>query len=133
MRVRRILVIEDNEIIATVIKYTLLHLGEQIEVQMADSAEEGQDLFLKKGPFDLMIVGNLLPGKNGIELMRELEPVLGATLWILISGSSSLELEQEVKSLGGYNYLVEPFTLAELKNNVWEALAASEVEFSVLN
>jgi two-component system chemotaxis response regulator CheY len=127
MRKRRILVIEDNEIIAIVIKQTLIHMGGQLDVRLADSAEEGLQLFLKNGPFDLMIVGYHLPGKTGIELIRELKPVLGATLWILISGSSSKELEEEVMSLGGYNYLEEPFTLAELKNIVWEALAMVDV------
>lgn len=117
----RILVIEDNSVIALVIKYSMMHLDSNIEVVVAGSAEQGEKLF-KEGSWNMLIVGYQLPGKDGLSMVRDLVPILGSTRWIMISGSTSDELRLEVKRLGGYNYLVEPFSLTELKNAVWAAL-----------
>ena len=117
----RILVIEDNSVIALVIKYSMMHLDSNIEVMVAGSAEQGEKLF-KEGSWNMLIVGYQLPGKDGLNMVRDLKPILGSTRWIMISGSTSDELRLEVKRLGGYNYLVEPFSLAELKIAVWGAL-----------
>jgi DNA-binding response OmpR family regulator len=117
----RILVIEDNSVIALVIKYSMMHLDSNIEVVVAGSAEQGEKLF-KEGSWNMLIVGYQLPGKDGLSMVRDLVPILGSTRWIMISGSTSDELRLEVKRLGGYNYLVEPFSLTELKNAVWGAL-----------
>ncbi len=131
MKKKRILVVEDNQVIAMVLNYSLSHMSEQVEVVMSASAEEAERLFFTKEPYNLLIVGYHLPGKSGIDLIRKLKPSLGATLWIMISGTNSLELEQEIKQLGGYNYLVEPFSLADLRKVVWEALNLAQAEVSV--
>jgi DNA-binding response OmpR family regulator len=104
-----------------VIKYSMMHLASNIEVMITNSAEEGETLFLGSH-WDLMILGYQLPGMDGLDMVRDLLPVMGTTKWILISGSNSNDLRLEVARLGGYNYLVEPFSLIDLRKVVWEAL-----------
>ena len=121
MENKHILIIEDNPVIAMVIKQGIKSLCGQVEVGMSTSAEEGETIFLGS-EWDLIILGYQLPGMDGLELIRELNPVMGATQWIMISGSNSSELKSEVMGLGGYNYLVEPFSLEDLKKVVGQAL-----------
>ena len=118
---KRVLVIEDNPVIALVIKHSIMSLNGQVEVGVSASAEEGETLFLSS-QWDLIILGYQLPGMDGLELIRELNPVMGATQWIMISGSNSNEIKYEVMHLGGYNYLAEPFSLDDLKKIVEQAL-----------
>jgi len=124
---KRVLIIEDNPVIAMVIKQSIKCLCGQVEVGMSTSAEEGETLFLGS-EWDLIILGYQLPGMDGLELIRELNPVLGTTQWIMISGSGSSELKSEVMRMGGYNYLVEPFSLEDLKKVVGQALQLQDKE-----
>jgi two-component system, NtrC family, response regulator AtoC len=118
---KRVLIIEDNQVIAMVIKHCIMSMSAQIEIGMSTSAEEGETLFLGS-QWDLIILGYQLPEKDGLELIREINPVMGASKWIMISGSNSSELRAEVNRLGGYNYLVEPFSLEDLKKVVGQVL-----------
>ena len=127
MEKKHVLVIEDNPVIAMVIKHSIKNLCEQVEVGMSTSAEEGETLFLG-GEWDLIILGYQLPGMDGLELIRELTPVMGTTKWIMISGSNSNDLKSEVMRLGGYNYLVEPFSLEDLKKVVGQALCQQDTD-----
>jgi response regulator of citrate/malate metabolism len=125
MENKRVLIIEDNPVIAMVIKHCIMNICTYIEVGMSTSGEEGETLFLGS-QWDLIILGYQLPDMNGLELVRELNPVMGATKWIMISGSNSSDLKSEVLRLGGYNYLVEPFSLEDLKKEVRQALQLQE-------
>jgi len=118
---KRVLIIEDNPVIGMVIKHCIMNMYAQAEIGMSTSAEEGETLFLGS-QWDLIILGYQLPEMDGLELIHEINPVIGATKWIMISGSNSSELRSEVMRLGGYNYLVEPFSLEDLKKVVGQAL-----------
>lgn len=76
----RILIIEDEESIARFIELELIHEGYQVE--KAFNGREGLDKF-QSHPFDLVILDIMLPGLNGIEVLRRIRQVSGIPVWVL--------------------------------------------------
>ena len=64
-----ILVVEDEEALALGIRDALLHVGYEVEV-----AHDGAAALeaVKNGRFDLVVLDIMLPGKSGLEVLREL-------------------------------------------------------------
>jgi two-component system phosphate regulon response regulator PhoB len=65
----RILIIEDEEPLALLLRYNLEAEGYEVETVMR--GDEG-DLRLKEQPPDLAVIDWMLPGLSGIELIRRL-------------------------------------------------------------
>lgn len=106
---RRILIVEDEEAIANLIRTVLQGAGYQCTwvpdgIQAAD--------LLESAPFDLALLDIMLPGADGYELLeycRTLEvPVIFLT--------AKSEVEDRVRGLraGAEDYLPKPFALPEL-------------------
>jgi CheY-like chemotaxis protein len=67
---RRILLIEDDRNVRTIIAMLLRNLGHHVEV--AEDVEKGVELFTKVGNFDLVITDIRMPKKDGNEVARHI-------------------------------------------------------------
>lgn len=107
----RILLIEDDPLIGDAIRTRLTRSGMTV-----DWLEDGADLdgITGMGVFDLMILDLGLPGRDGLEILRE-RRAGGDDLPILIL-SARYELDSRVRGLdlGADDYLVKPFAMEEL-------------------
>ncbi|HMW18867.1 MAG TPA: response regulator [Accumulibacter sp.] len=107
----RILVIEDDELVASGLKQGLSQAG--FTVDLADSAEAAADS-LRDGAFDLAVVDIGLPQADGLTLIRHLR-AQGNTLPVLVlTARGSLEEMVCGLDVGADDYLAKPFQLAEL-------------------
>jgi two-component system sensor histidine kinase and response regulator WspE len=79
----RVLVVEDDETIRVVLRYTLTRMG--ICVETATGGEEGW-LRLREEPFDLLITDHEMPDLQGLDLIRRLRAAASTLPVILISG-----------------------------------------------
>jgi len=107
----RILVAEDDEALATALRFSLGQAG-----YAADRVAHGlaADDLLKDGVFDLLILDLGLPRLDGLEVLRRLRK-RGATLPVLIlSARERPEEKVEALDLGADDYLAKPFSQAEL-------------------
>lgn len=107
----RILVIEDDEILCETVATVLRE--EQYLVEEANSGDEG--LFkASQGIYDLIIVDIMLPGINGIDIVRQLreQGIFVAVLFLTARDS----IADRVKGLesGADDYLTKPFAFPEL-------------------
>ena len=107
---RRVLVVEDENDLARVVKRHVESLGYQ--VQVAASGEEA--LVLAREAFDLVLLDVMLPGIDGMEVCRRLRslnrymPVL-----MLTARSSDIDKVMGLES-GADDYLTKPFSVQEL-------------------
>ncbi len=114
----KILLIEDDTQTAQYISKGLKESG--AIVQRATDGKEG--LFIAtEGDYDVMIIDRMLPGLDGLTIIRTLRASENLTPVLILSALA--EVDERVKGLkaGADDYLVKPFAFSELLARV-EAL-----------
>jgi len=114
----RILIIEDDKEVASFVKKGLEQAG--FVVDIADSGKDG--LFLATTEqYDVLIVDRMLPAVDGLTIIRTIR-ASGLQVPVLILSALD-EVAERVDGLkaGGDDYLVKPFSFAELQARI-EAL-----------
>jgi two-component system OmpR family response regulator len=105
------LVIEDDKDVASFIRNGLAQAGCNV-----DHAANGKDgLFLATTEaYDALVVDRMLPGVDGLTLIRTLRASKNTTPVLILSALG--EVDDRVKGLkaGGDDYLVKPFAFSEL-------------------
>ena len=116
---RRVLVVEDDQETAGQMADCLVESGYAVDV-----ASSGPEAFERgrTGDYAVMTVDRMLPGLDGLEVVRQLRSSGVATPALIISALG--EVDDRVRGLraGGDDYLVKPFALAEMLARV-DALA----------
>jgi DNA-binding response OmpR family regulator len=119
----RILLIEDFELIRSLLRDTLESVGHT--VIEARNGAEGLDLF-RQGGADLVITDIVMPDKDGIDVVRALREQVPPVNIIAISGAGDnaedyLDLAHR---MGAVKVLLKPFTPAALIAAIDELLPA---------
>ncbi|MBM3562565.1 MAG: phosphate regulon transcriptional regulatory protein PhoB [Alphaproteobacteria bacterium] len=126
-RAPRILVVEDETSLATLLVYNLEAEGYQVEhVDNGDEAE----LRLAESPPDLVILDWMLPGVSGLEICRRLRARDSARDMPVIMLTARGEEGERVRglSVGADDYVVKPFSTPELMARVRALLRRARPE-----
>jgi DNA-binding response OmpR family regulator len=107
-----ILIIEDDERVASVIKRGLTEAGH--EVSVAYDGHMGQKLAMQNH-HDVIIMDIILPGINGLELCRLIKLSLPQTPIIMLTALGTTDDKVEGFDAGADDYLVKPFDFRELE------------------
>ncbi len=107
----RILIIEDDEKTAHAIESGLATGG--FSVATAHTGEEGFFL-LNSEAFDLVVLDWMLPGRDGIEILKTLRARGAKTPVLLLTARDGVEDRVLGLESGADDYLVKPFAFAEL-------------------
>ncbi|MDQ3265174.1 MAG: hybrid histidine protein kinase/response regulator SinK [Myxococcota bacterium] len=119
---RRLLVVDDEEIIRMVFRDLM---GKECEITEAATAEEALE-HLRHSSFDLVVTDKNLPGLSGLELAQEARRMNPASKVILMTGYPSVVTAQQATELGVMDYLLKPFDeIREVREKLRHALAAS--------
>jgi two-component system phosphate regulon response regulator PhoB len=123
----RILIVEDEEALALLLRYNLEAAGYHVEtVGRGDEAE----VRLRESNPDLLILDWMLPGISGIELCRQLRarPQTRALPIIILTARG--EESERVRGLatGADDYVVKPFSVPELLARVSALLRRASPE-----
>jgi DNA-binding NtrC family response regulator len=114
-----VLIIDDSESIRNLLSDFLG--GNGFEVAVAKDGEAGIDL-LKRQKFDLYFVDLVMPGKGGVEVLREVKNLSIDVPSIVITGNGSIETAVNAMRLGAFDYIQKPFNLEELQITANRAL-----------
>jgi LmbE family N-acetylglucosaminyl deacetylase/ActR/RegA family two-component response regulator len=101
----RILLVEDDEIGATLMLQVLGRLG---HVRWVKSAEEAS-VAMVDGDWDLVISDIELPGADGLELVREVKRRIPHLATLILSSHSSFDHAVAALRAGADDYLTKPF------------------------
>jgi DNA-binding NtrC family response regulator len=91
------------------------------QVMVAASAEEAEDL-MRRHRFDLVILDITLPGKSGLELLRDLREQGNASEVVLITAFADLDTAIEALRAGAGDFLLKPFRVTQVLNAVRQGL-----------
>ena len=107
----KVLIIEDEKKIASFICKGLEAAGFVVEV--SHQGDEGFTLATAR-PYDAVVLDIMLPGKDGLSILRSLRDRKMALPVILLTARSELNERLEGLNLGADDYLTKPFFIEEL-------------------
>jgi two-component system OmpR family response regulator len=107
----RILLVEDDQKIAAFILKGLKAAG--YAVDHAADGPRGLDLASAE-PYDVAVVDRMLPGKDGLAIVRELRAAGNNLPVLILSAKGTVENRVEGLQAGGDDYLTKPFAFSEL-------------------
>lgn len=107
----KILIVEDDEKIATFVTQSLSEEG--FEVEHASDGEMAQNLLDVKS-YHLIVLDLMLPKIDGLTVLKNFREKGGKTPVIILSAKHTVDDRIEGLRLGGDDYLVKPFSIVEL-------------------
>jgi DNA-binding response OmpR family regulator len=108
---QRILVVEDEESLALGVRDALVHAGYEAEI-----ASDGPSALkrLREGHFDLAVLDVMLPGKSGLEVLRELRHERHDIRILILTALASEADVVRGFEVGADDYMPKPFSPREL-------------------
>lgn len=111
----KILIVEDEQNLRETIGASLQK--EKFVVETADNYFSALDK-INDYDYDCILLDIMLPGGNGLDLLRELKRLHRSDCVLIISAKDSLDDKVDGLELGADDYLTKPFHLAELNARV---------------
>ena len=107
----RVLVVEDEKKTASFIRKAL-----QAESFAVDVCHDGEDALhlLSTTPYDALVLDIMLPGRDGLSVLRQLRQARNGVPVLLLSARGQVNERIEGLNAGADDYLPKPFVLAEL-------------------
>jgi len=107
----RILLIEDDKALSMAIEYRLRK--EKLEVVRLADGPSGLEA-LEESPFDLVLLDRMLPGMEGVELLRRMRARGDATPVLILTAMDGIGDRVTGLDAGADDYLLKPFAMDEL-------------------
>ncbi len=107
----RILLVEDEVRLAEALSYILEKNGHGVD--QAHDGITGQDM-AETGIYDLIILDRMLPGKEGLQILKELRKSEVATPVLFLTARDAVSDRVDGLDSGADDYLVKPFSTDEL-------------------
>lgn len=120
----RILLVEDEQRLADALAYVLKK--NKFSVDLAFDGIDGQDM-AETGIYDLIILDRMLPGKEGVDILRYLRSKGIKTPVIFLTAKDSVACRVEGLDAGADDYLIKPFSTEELLARVRALSRRSDV------
>ncbi|MFH1699765.1 MAG: response regulator [Candidatus Zixiibacteriota bacterium] len=118
-----ILVVDDEQIVLSLIEDTLTDEGYEITTCLTPS--EAIKL-AKNKQFDFLLTDIRMPDMNGIELAREIRHFNPAIGVIFMTGYANLDSAKQAIKEGAYDYIMKPFELSEIRQAMSRAVQKME-------
>lgn len=120
----KVLVVDDEQSIVTLLKYNLEQAG--FEVITAMDGEEGRQLALSEGP-DIIVLDLMLPKLDGMEVCKELRQQRVMTPILMLTAKDD-EFDKVLGlELGADDYMIKPFSPREVIARVKAILRRTQV------
>ncbi|MHB1570689.1 MAG: response regulator transcription factor, partial [Solirubrobacteraceae bacterium] len=122
-RTARILLVDDEESIQTLLSYPLRKEG--YEVVQATDGREALERFDEQR-FDLVVLDLMLPRVDGLEVCRRLRSRSSVPIIMLTAKSDEIDKVVGLE-LGADDYITKPFSLREFSSRIKAALRRAEM------
>lgn len=107
----RVLIVDDEEPVRRLLTKELARKG-----YGTDTAPNGKEALekLKGNYFDIMLLDIVMPGMDGISLLKKMKGDPYAPASIILTGRATIDTAVEAMKNGAYDYLTKPYKLEEL-------------------
>lgn len=119
METIKILLVDDEQAFVDTMQKRLNKRG--INAHSALSGDEALHVLDKNPKTDVVILDVKMPGKDGIETLREIKRVHPLVEVIMLTGHATVESAIEGMKLGAFDYLMKPCDMETLLAKVKEA------------
>lgn len=109
----KLLLIEDNEILAATLKKGLEHEGYTVDT-IADGLEGYKRLLMERTVYDLVLLDLMLPNKDGISICTDWRTEGVVTPVLMLTARDTTADTVQGLDAGADDYLVKPFEFDEL-------------------
>jgi DNA-binding response OmpR family regulator len=116
----KILIIDDEANIRTMMRLALEHSGYEVEV--AEDGPSGIERYGDGSKYDLVVLDQRMPGMNGIEVQRDLRRTKPDAKIILTTAFGTVDLASRALEAGAADFLRKPFTADSLRLAVKQVL-----------
>ncbi|OGP74893.1 MAG: hypothetical protein A2V86_18290 [Deltaproteobacteria bacterium RBG_16_49_23] len=114
-----ILIVDDDKSI----RYSLKRmLEEDFSILTAQNGEEALKRLREDSP-DLIIMDIKMPGRSGIEVLKEIKLADPKSLVILMTAFGTTETAIEAMKYGAFDYILKPFPIPQMKSLVEKAIS----------
>ena len=107
----KVLLVDDEKDFVEVLAERLETRG--FEVRQAFNGDDAINL-LNQQDADVVVLDVLMPGKDGVEILREIKQLKPLTEVIMLTGHATVETAIEGMKLGAYDYLMKPTETEDL-------------------
>ena len=107
----RLLVVEDEIHLLNILKKRLMK--EHYSVDTCADGDEAME-FIRMAPYDGIILDFMLPGRDGISILKEMRKEGNHTPVLLLTARDSIEDRVTGLDTGADDYLIKPFAFEEL-------------------
>ena len=118
----RILIVEDEERIARFVELELRHEG--YEVDKAADGRTGLER-MESGAYDLVLLDIMLPGLNGLEVLRRARRTVDTPVIMLTARDTVMDKVTGL-DMGAEDYITKPFEIEELLARIRVRLRKTE-------
>lgn len=117
----RLLVIDDNKDLVSMIKEYFKNHNDIMVSLNANDGVEGLKLIEKRGEdYDVIILDLIMPNKDGISVLETMRKKNMSKRVIVLTSYNNPEIIRRVSELGVNYYILKPFELSELEKRVME-------------
>src|SRR5262249_14200248 len=79
---------------------------------------------LRQGNFDILLSDLMMPGTDGIQLLRQGLQVDPNLVGVIMTGQGSIQTAVEAMKVGAFDYVLKPFRLRQIRPVVARAMEA---------
>ncbi|MCX5916107.1 MAG: sigma-54 dependent transcriptional regulator [Deltaproteobacteria bacterium] len=120
----RILIVDND----SSMRYSLNRMleGQGLGVSLAKNGIEALERFAQDHP-DLVVMDIKMPGRSGLEVLREIKEKDPKALVILMTAFGTTETAIEAMKFGAFDYILKPFDIPQMRGLVERALKISRM------
>ncbi|MBN1502880.1 response regulator [Candidatus Woesearchaeota archaeon] len=115
--VKKVMIVEDSNLMASVISNFIKRSGKELQIITAHSGEESVEIYKSEKP-DLVFMDIKMPGMDGITALEKIKQIDANAKVVMCTSLKDTESEERSKKAGCVGYIMKPFN----SNDILDAL-----------